>query len=174
MIDERRNDHLSEAQIGAVADGQERDESLLAHVDGCEVCAGFVAEHALLSARLSPALRDLRAAAASEPARLAPRAVPFVPPRMPVGALAAAMALAVVLSIPGLWSGQALGRSLASARIVLHGQKQLALAAMGQSPGLGWSIALTILFCITGVGIARWGMRRDAARRQEEEKHGYA
>jgi hypothetical protein len=89
--------HVSELGLTAIADGESAlvGEGALAHVDGCEWCAGRMGRAALLAEAVGHAVTQVRPASASSraPERAAPR---------PWRALAAGTVVATLAGLPAL------------------------------------------------------------------------
>ena len=89
--------HVSDLGLTAIADGETAivDASALAHVDGCEWCAGRLGRTALLVEAVGHAVAQVRPASVSSrpPARVMPK---------PWRALGAGTAVAVLAGLPAL------------------------------------------------------------------------
>lgn len=144
--------HVSELGITCIADGQEAivDAEAVAHVDGCEWCAGRLGRVALLSEAVGQAVAGVRSASSRAPARVAAGAWRALSAGIAVAILAGLPAIAhvghfvayltafVTRGVPVLARG---GYALASSDAVARALPAATLAASALLVGLGLMIA---------------------------------
>jgi len=98
----RREDHLSEIVLTAIADGQADivPEVVFSHLQWCESCVSSIGESAMLSARIGGAWHEVGLAVVKAKE---PRAI-VVPAPLPVPwfAVAAALVVAILSALPQL------------------------------------------------------------------------
>jgi hypothetical protein len=174
--------HLSEIGLTALADGEDALLSvpMHAHLDTCEACAARLGEVAMRSAGVAEALSLLGARPPAVAAALSPAVAPAqaAAPRqrtarerrkVPVAAIAAALAVAVLGTLPSMLS---LRSEVAQTVSVMHKVLPSLVRLLPQAiermwsgaPGplalLTWGLALALV--AAGLGIAKKASKRVA------------
>lgn len=156
--DETDASHLSEIALTAVADGEEAllPANARTHLESCESCGRKLGEAAMLSNTIGAALRgasttSTATATATVPASVTPaRDSARARARIPMGAIAAGLALAILGAVPMLLD---LPSFLADARffavrglpVVVRSGFSLARASEGASTALTLASALVLV-----------------------------
>jgi hypothetical protein len=157
--------HLAETAVTALVDGEVAllPEQAVRHAGACALCAERVGIAAMLALEIADALEaraELGLARADEPVAAA---IPVRRP-LPLGALAAALAVAVVGILPSLRALPTLAVRLPS--IVVHGlpvYMHAVAIALGQAHRRGvffevWATAV-VLLVVAGLSVARLAPR---------------
>lgn len=162
--------HLSEVALSVVADGEDGllDEGMRIHLNGCDACAVKLGQVAMRAADVGEALGHVAAhthelAALADPARVSGQVVRSREPRrLPMKAIAAALAVAVLGILPSLLAapgqlahGWSVVRKVAPSFVRLLAQA--IERAWSGSHGVGMFVVwgLAMLLVATGFGIAR-------------------
>jgi hypothetical protein len=146
--------HVSELGLMAIADGETAlvDPAAVAHVDGCEWCAGKLGRAALLSEAVGHAVGQVRPASVSSrpPARVMPKpwralgvgtavaVLAGLPAMAHLGALVDYVALFFTRGVPVLARG---GLALATSEAVTSALPVATLASSALLVAMGWMIA---------------------------------